>query len=137
MSSTATPSKPGATFLWILGAFACFAVLFYVIQGVFAKQGEVDPRIPQRLANKEEIDKAQNEVLAKMGFKDAAKKEAVFAKTIETLKTKPAAASSVVVPGSPTQLKQAAAPAPAAAAPAPATAPAPAPAAPAATPPAN
>lgn len=129
MSSTATSSKAGATFVWVLGAFAIFAVLFYLIQGVFATQGAVDPRIPERLANKEEILKAQNEIVAKMGLNDPAKKAAIFTKTLETLKAKPAGVSTQLVPGSPTQLKQAAAPAPAPAAPAPA--------APAATPPAN
>lgn len=127
MSSTATSSKAGATFLWVLGAFASFAVLFYVIQASFATQGAEDPRAPERLANKEEILKAQNELVAKMGLNDPAKKAAIFTKTLETLKGKPAGVSTQVVPGSPTQLKQAAAPAPAA----------PAPAAPAATPPAN
>ncbi len=125
MSSNATSSKAGATFLWVLGAFASFAVLFYLIQTVFAKPGAVDPRAPERLANKEEIFKAQAELVSKMGLNDAAKKTAIFNKTLELLKAKPAAVSTQVVPGSPTQLKQAAAPAPAPAA------------APAATPPAN
>ena len=56
-----------------------------------------------------------------MGLKDAAKKAEVFTKALTTLKAKPVAASPQVVPGSPTQLKQAAAPA---AAPAPAAPPA-------------
>jgi len=115
MSSNAQSSKAGVTFLWVLGAFVSFAVLFYVIQGLFAKPGAEDPRAPERLANKEEIVKAQNELIAKMGLDDSAKKASIFAKTLETLKAKPAGASSQVVPGSPTQLKQAAAPAPAAA----------------------
>lgn len=127
MSSSAPSSKAGATFLWVLGAFVSFAVLFYVIQGLFAKQGAEDPRASVRLENKEEILKAQNEIIAKMGFNDPVKKAATFTKTIDALKAKPAAASSQVVPGSPTQLKQAAAPAPEAAAPA----------APATPPPAN
>lgn len=129
MSTTASSSKAGATFLWVLGAFAFFAVLFYVIQGLFVHPGAVDPRAPERLANKEEIVKAQSEIIAKMGLNDTAKKSALFDKAVESIKTKPVAASTQVVPGSPTQLKQAAAPA--------AEAPAPAPAAPAATPPAN
>lgn len=140
MSSTATPSKAGATFLWVLAAFASFAVLFYLIQSLFATQGAEDPRIPERLANKEEIVKAQNENLAKMGLTDIGKKAAIYAKTLEGLKARPEGVSTQVVPGSPTQLKQAAAPAadaqpPAAtgAEPAPATA-TPAPAAPASTP---
>jgi len=125
MSSTATTSKAGATFLWVLGAFASFAILFFLIQAGFAKQGAEDPRAPERLANKEEILKAQSELITKMGFDDTAKKSAIFSKTLETLKAKPTGVSTQVVPGSPTQLKQAATPAPAPAA------------APAATPPAN
>ncbi|MEN3940406.1 hypothetical protein WJU23_03860 [Prosthecobacter sp. SYSU 5D2] len=143
MSSTATPSKAGATFLWVLAAFASFAVLFYLIQSLFATQGAEDPRIPERLANKEEITKAQNEIIAKMGLNDSSKKAAIFAKTLEGLKARPEGVSTQVVPGSPTQLRLAAEPAPAAIAPAPAgtaapAAPAPTPAAPAAIPaPAN
>lgn len=126
MTLTAPRSKAGSTFLWVLGAFASFAVLFYLIQVVFVRPGAEDPRAPERLANKEEITKAQNELIAKMGLTDPAKKAALFAKTAESLKAKAPAVSTQVVPGSPTQLKQAAAPAAA-----------PAPAAPAATPPAK
>ncbi|SKB04703.1 hypothetical protein SAMN02745166_04090 [Prosthecobacter debontii] len=123
MSSTAPSSKAGATFLWVLGAFLSFAVLYFVIQSLFAHPGAEDPRASVRLENKEEILKAQNEIVAKMGLNDPAKKAAIFTKTMEALKAKPAAASTQVVPGSPTQLKQAAAPAPEAAPAAPATPP--------------
>lgn len=126
MSAAASPTKTGATFLWVLGAFTGFAVLLAIFLNV-RKPAEVDPRIPERLANKEEITKAQSENIAKLGFNDAAKKGVAFDKTVELLKTRKAAASTQVVPGSPTQLKQAAAAAAPAAAPAPA-APAPAPA---------
>ena len=143
MSSSATTSKTGATFLWVLGAFASFAVLFLIIQSFVGNRGYIDPRAESRAAQREEIAKAQSDIVAKMGLKDAAKKEAIFAKTIETLKAGKPSASSQLVPGSPTQLKQAAAAAPAAAPAAPAaesgTAPAPgtAPATPAAPPPAK
>lgn len=123
MSSTAPSSKAGATFLWVLGAFLSFAVLYFVIQSLFAHPGDEDPRASVRLENKEEILKAQDELIAKMGLSDPAKKASIFTKTIESLKAKPAAASSQVVPGSPTQLKQAAAPAPEAAPAAPVTPP--------------
>ncbi|TDU80977.1 hypothetical protein EI77_00279 [Prosthecobacter fusiformis] len=123
MSPTVPSSRAGATFLWVLAAFASFAVLFYLIQVTFATQGAVDPRIPDRLANKEEILKAQSEIIAKMGLNDGSKKAAIFDKTLETLKAKPEGVSPQVVPGSPTQLKLAAAPAPEAAAPAPAPTP--------------
>lgn len=111
MSSTTNKNQPGATFLWVLGAFASFAVLFWVIQTVGAKKVESDPRAPERLANKEEIQKAQKELVTKMGLADSGKKEVVFTKTLELIKSRKVGPSSQVVPGSPTQLKQAAAPA--------------------------
>ena len=67
--------------------------------------------------------KAQDANLTAMGLKDTAKKTEIFNKALTTLKAKPVAASPQVVPGSPTQLKQAAAAVPAAA-PAPAAPPA-------------
>jgi len=128
MSQSAPPKKAGATFLWVLGAFAGFAVLFVLIQATVDSKLSDDPRAPERAANTAEIVKAQNENLAKIGFSDAAKKKAVFDKTVAQLGAKKPAASAQVVPGSPTQLKQAAAAAaPATAAPPPAAAPAAAP----------
>jgi hypothetical protein len=126
MSQSEQPKKAGATFLWVLGAFAGFAVLFTLIQStVDSKLGD-DPRAPERLSNTAEIVKAQNENLAKLGFNEAAKKKAVFDKTLAQFGAKKPTVSTQVVPGSPTQLKQAAA-----AAPAPAPVPATPPAAPA------
>ena len=133
MSQSEQPKKAGATFLWVLGAFAGFAVLFSVIQTVSGSKLGEDPRAPERAANTAEIAKAQSENLSKIGLSDAAKKKAVFEKVLAATAAKKPAVSTQVVPGSPTQLKQAAAaaaPAPAAPAAAPA-APAPAPAAPA------
>ncbi|MBE2284174.1 MAG: hypothetical protein IAE77_12020 [Prosthecobacter sp.] len=130
MSQPEPSKKAGATFLWVLGAFAGFAVLFTLIQsGVDSKLGQ-DPRASERAANTAEIAKTQNENLAKIGMTDAAKQKAVYQKALSSLGVRKPAASTQVVPGSPTQLKQAAA---AATAPAPAApaAPAPAPAAPA------
>lgn len=129
MSQPEPSKKAGATFLWVLGAFAGFAVLFSLFQAfVDPKLGE-DPRAAERLANTAEIAKLQSENIAKIGFDDSTKKQAVFKKALADLAAKKPAVSTQVVPGSPTQLKQAAA-----AAPAPAetpAAPAPAPAAPA------
>ncbi|MEZ5385478.1 MAG: hypothetical protein R3F13_08185 [Prosthecobacter sp.] len=126
MSQSESSPKAGATFLWVLGAFAGFAVLFSVIQAfVDSKLGE-DPRAAERLANTAEIAKLQSENIAKIGFNDAAKKQAVFKKTLADLTTKKPAVSTQVVPGSPTQLKQAAAAAPAPAETPAASAPAPA-----------
>lgn len=124
MSQPEQPPKAGATFLWVLGAFAGFAVLFSVIQSLSGSKLGVDPRAAERIANTAEITKAQSENLAKIGLNDAAKRKAVFEKTVAAAAAKKPAASTQVVPGSPTQLKQAAA----------AAAPAPAPATPAAAP---
>jgi hypothetical protein len=125
MSQTDSTPKAGATFLWVLGAFAGFAVLFSLFQA-FSSRGDTDPRAADRLAAREEITKAQDANLAAMGLKDPAKKAEVITKSLAALKAKPVGASTQVVPGSPTQLKQAAAAAPAAPAAAPAPAPAPA-----------
>ena len=128
MSSPTEPTSPasrgkGATFTYVLGAFAVFAVAHSLIQ---AWQGStpVDERAALRTANTAEIKKAQGELIAKMGLDDKAKSAALFEKTAAALKAKAPAASKTVVPGSPTQLKAVPAPAPA-----PAAAPAPAPAA--------
>ncbi|OYW77460.1 MAG: hypothetical protein B7Z37_04275 [Verrucomicrobia bacterium 12-59-8] len=137
MSQPDQTKKAGATFLWVLGAFAGFAVLFTIIQAINDSKQGFDPREQERRDNTAEILKAQAENIAKLGLNDAAKKKAVFEKTLAALGAKKPGVSTQVVPGSPTQLKQAAAsaPAPAPAAPAPvapaAAAPAPAPAAPA------
>jgi len=124
MSAAASTSKPGTPFLWVLGAFTGFAILLAIFLNL-AKPAPVDPREPERLANKEEILKAQAELTTKMGLNDAAKKGVVFDKALSLLASRKASVSTQVVPGSPTQLKQAAA------APAPAPAATPAAAAPA------
>lgn len=123
--STTTKRAPG--FVWILGAFACFAVLSVVLQGIFTRE-RVDPRIAERLANLDEITKAQQASLQKMGL-EKGKSSAALAKGVTLVSGMAPTKSTMVVPGSPTQLKQAAAAAPATPAPAPApAAPAPAPA---------
>lgn len=110
MSTNVNTSKTEATFMWILGAFASFAVLFWVIQTGFAKPGVSDPRAPERIANKTEITEQQEKLLSEMGLADLEKKNAVFNKAVQFLKSRPEGVSSQVVPGSPTQLKQAAEP---------------------------
>jgi hypothetical protein len=125
MSQPDPSKKAGATFTWVLGAFAGFAVLFVLIQALTDSKQGFDPREQERRDNTAEILKAQAENIAKLGLNDEAKKKAVFEKTLDDLKKKTPGVSTQVVPGSPTQLKQAAAPA------SPAAAPAPAPAAPA------
>ena len=129
MSQPDPSKKAGATFTWVLGAFAGFAVLFILIQALSESKQGFDPRAKERSDNTAEILKAQADNIAKLGLNDPAKKQALIDTTLKTLAAKKQVTSTQVVPGSPTQLKQAAAaPAPAPAAPA---APAPAPAAPA------
>lgn len=137
----ASPSKGGTTFLWVLGAFAGFAILFSIFQGLFGREGRTDPRAADRSAFRAEVEKAQGPIVAKMGLNEPASRDALFKKAIDTLNGRKVGVSAQLVPGSPTQLKQAAAgaaaPAPAApgAAPAPAApGAAPAPAAPATAP---
>lgn len=123
-TTSSAPRSKGATFTYVLGAFAVFAVALSLLQS-WKGQTPVDDRAELRAANTAEIKKAQGELIAKMGLDDKAKAAATFEKTAAALKGKSPAASKMVVPGSPTQLKAAPAPAPAPAA-APAAAPAPA-----------
>ena len=133
-------SSKGATFTFVLGIFAGFAVLLAAIQALFGDPTLNDPREEERLKFKDEIAAAQAPLLDAMGLKDKSRTADLLKKTAEALKAKTPKASSMLVPGSPTQLKQMAAPAPAAAPatpPAPASKPAtpPAPASPPAAPP--
>jgi hypothetical protein len=121
MSPIDQPKKAGATFTWVLGAFAFFAVLFLFIQAFNDSKAGFDPRAQERSDNTAEILKAQGENIAKLGLNDAVIKEKVFQDTLDMFAAKKPGTSTQVVPGSPTQLKQAAA----AAVPAPAAAPAP------------
>ncbi len=123
MSSSESSSQTGPTLLWVIGCFAGFAALFYLIQALFGgAAADADPRAGERLAARQEVAKEQAEMIGKMGLDDQAKRAAVFAKTAAGLKTKKAAKSEALVPGSPTQLKQMEAEAAAAAAQAPAAA---------------
>jgi len=124
-------SSKGATFTFVLGVFAGFAVLLTVIQAIWGESTINDPREEDRLKNKEEITAVQTALIEKMGLNDKAKTADLYAKTAASLKAKTPKASTMLVPGSPTQLKQlaeaaAAAPAPAPAAAKSATPPAPA-----------
>ena len=118
MSPPAIHSKSGSSFFWVLAAFASFAVLFVIIQTLAAKPGAEDPRAPERIANSAEIMKAQSEIIANMGLNDATRKTSIFDKTLAVLGSRKPSTSTQVVPGSPTQMKQAAAPATPAAPPA-------------------
>ena len=118
MSPPAIHSKSGSSFFWVLAAFASFAVLFVIIQTLAAKPGAEDPRAPERIANSAEIMKAQSEIIANMGLNDATRKSSIFDKTLAVLSSRKPSTSTQVVPGSPTQMKQAAASATPAATPA-------------------
>jgi hypothetical protein len=106
MSTSETPSKSSASFLWVLVAFIGFAALFFLVQTLFGTAPVTDPRSPERLAIKGEVLAEQQALVAKMGLSDEAKRNALFAKAAAELKNRKAAKSSFVVPGSPTQLKQ-------------------------------
>ena len=106
MSTSETSSKSSASFLWVLGAFVGFAVLFIVVQALFGKAPVTDPRSPDRLVIRGEILAEQEALIAKMGLNDEAKKTALFVKATAELKNRKTAKSAFVVPGSPTQLKQ-------------------------------
>lgn len=122
MPENTESSNRGATLTFVLGAFATFAVLLSLFQW-WRGGPPPDERAALRLANTAEVSKAQDALLDKMGLKDKAKSAALFEKVAADLKRKPPVVSKMVVPGSPTQLKQAAA-APAAAPAAPVPAPA-------------
>lgn len=117
MPAAVSTSKTDSPFLWVIGSFASFAVLLAFFLNL-AKPGEIDPRAPERVANTAEITKAQNDLISKMGLSETGQKGQIFDKTLEFLKSRKPVPSAQVVPGSPTQLKQAAASVPAPIAPA-------------------
>ncbi len=109
MSSAATATKPNTPFLWVFGAFTCFAILLAFLLNL-ADPASVDPKESERLANKEEIAKVQAEIMNKLGMTEPSKREELITKSIQFLSSRKPAPSSQVVPGSPTQLKQTTAP---------------------------
>lgn len=116
--TTSSSNKPAPGFFWFLVAFLGFAVGASLLTKLGGDR--LNPRDAERAAAAAEIKALHEENLAKMGLQKG-KSADRLAKGVEALKAlPPAAATTVVVPGSPTQLKQAAA------APAPAVAPAPA-----------
>ena len=121
------PSRGPLITLGALAAFASFAVIAAILQ-TCAGGKPSDPQSEVRLKNKAEIAEAQSALLKKSGLADNA--DAVIAKSVEQIGTRKLEVSKVVVPGSPTAIKQSApAPAPVPAPPAkPAVTPAPVPA---------
>lgn len=92
--------------MWVLGAFAGFTILFFLVQTLFGTSPVTDPRSPERLAIKGEVLAEQDALVTKMGLSDDTKKADLYRKSAEELKKRTAAKSAFVVPGSPTQLKQ-------------------------------
>ena len=114
----------------MLLAFTGFAVLLVVLQAIGGGES-ADPRGEERLAARMSVQEAQSALIAKLGLDDDVKSDALFEKSAATLAQKKPSKSAQVVPGSPTQLKMAAAEAAAAATATPPAAEGEAPAAPA------
>lgn len=127
-TDTAAPKRVG--FFGMLLAFTGFAVLLVVLQAIGGGES-ADPRGEERLAARMSVQEAQSALIAKLGLDDDVKSGALFEKSAATLAQKKPSKSSQVVPGSPTQLKMAAAEAAAAATATPPAAEGEAPAAPA------
>jgi len=107
-----TPPRAPLVLLGVLAAFASFAVIAAVLQ-TYAGGRPSDPLSEVRLKNKAEIAEAQSALLKKSGLTDNA--DAVIARAVEQIAMRKLEASKVVVPGSPTAIKQSApAPGPAA-----------------------
>lgn len=134
--STITPtstSRPLSIFVGILAAFASFALIAALLQGL-AGGKPADPSENERLKKKADVAAEQNAMIEKYGLKSNA--EAVIANAVTQISSRKLETTTTVVPGSPTAIKQAAAvptPSPAAPTPvppppAPTTSPAPAPA---------
>lgn len=115
-------SKPAPGFLWLLTAFLGFAALAVVLNAIFSG-ARPNPRDEVRAANTAAIKEAQDKNLEKLGLLPG-KSAAALAKGLALVQAAKPTTSTMAVPGSPTQLKQAAQ----SAAPAPVSAPTPAPA---------
>jgi hypothetical protein len=114
MSDSSSHKAPGL--VWILGAFAGFAVLTALAQNFYGNEVS-DPAAEGRLANKKEIVEAQLPLVEKMKLVQG-KSIVTLAAAIPAVQALKPEVSTVPVPGSPTQLKQAAAVPPAPIAPA-------------------
>lgn len=132
MSQSKTQSQSSALsiFVGILAAFAFFAVITALVQHYTGGKA-TDPGVAVRLQNKMDVAKEQDALIEKYGLKGNS--TGVFEKTQGLIMNRKVTVTTQVVPGTPTALKQAAAPAPATTSPAPAatTTPTPAPAIPA------
>ena len=117
LTSPTPSSRPLSIFVGVLAAFASFALIAAILQ-LFAGGKPVDPLSAERLKKKSDIAAEQNALIEKYGLKSNA--EVVIANAVTQIKSRKVEATTAVVPGSPTAIKQAAAaPAPAAPAPTP------------------
>lgn len=106
MSDTTTANKPAPGFFWFLAAFLGFAVLAALFTS--GAGSRPNPRDDERKSLADAIKAEQAANLAKMGLEKGKSAERLN-KAAEALKGLPAPApSQALVPGSPTQLKQAA-----------------------------
>ena len=122
MSANNTSSSRLSVALGVFGALAGFAVVTVLFQ--WSAGGKpIDPSVAERLKKKETVAGEQAALIEKYGMESSAKADAVFGKVGDQLKARKVAASSVVVPGSPTAIKQAPVAAPAPPAPTPSSAP--------------
>lgn len=121
MSETATPTRaPG--FFWLLTVFLGFVAVAAVLNALFAGE-RPNPRNDVRAANTAALKEVQDKNLEKLGLLPG-NSDVRLTKGLALVQAAKPSTSTIAVPGSPTQLKQAAQPA----------APAPAPAAPAQSP---
>jgi hypothetical protein len=114
MSSASTNRAPG--FFWILAVFATFATTAALLNW-FGEQERPNPRDAERAALAAEIKKGHQDSLKQMGLVSG-NSTGTLAAVLPKLQAMTPSKSAMLVPGSPTQLKQAAAAAPAAQAPA-------------------
>lgn len=99
-------SKPAPGFFWLLTAFLGFAALAVVLNAFFAGE-RPNPRDQVRAANTVALKEAQDKNLEKLGLLPG-KSAATLAKGLSLVQAAKPVTSAMAVPGSPTQLKQAA-----------------------------
>lgn len=99
-------SKPAPGFFWLLTAFLGFAALAMVLNALFVGE-RPNPRDAVRAENTAVLKEAQNKNLERLGLVPG-KSAATLAKGLALVQAAKPVTSTMVVPGSPTQLKQAA-----------------------------
>ncbi len=105
--STSTPtSRPLLIFVGVLAAFASFALVAAILQNI-AGGKSADPYADERLKKKQDVAAEQAALLQKYGL--ASNADAVIANAVTQITGRKVEASTTVVAGSPTALKQAAA----------------------------